>query len=100
MCGLFGYLSTNPAAARSLLNARLVEAQAVLHHRGPDDQGLESFSIRQGNDLPPYELTLGHTRHSIIDLTLGGHQPMHSGDGRFTIVFNGEIYNWPLLIYS
>lgn len=94
MCGLFGYFSTDPAADRPVLNARLVEAQAALHHRGPDDRGLESFSIPQGNDLPPYELTLGHTRLSIIDLSPGGHQPMHSGDGRFTIVFNGEIYNY------
>lgn len=94
MCGLFGYFSTDVAADRFDMSARLVEAQAALHHRGPDDRGLESFSISQGNDLPPVELTLGHTRLSIIDLTPGGHQPMHSGDGRFTIVFNGEIYNY------
>lgn len=94
MCGLFGYLSTDPAADPSVLNARLVEAQAALHHRGPDDRGLESFSVSQGIDLPSFNLTLGHTRLSIIDLTPGGHQPMHSGDGRFTIVFNGEIYNY------
>lgn len=43
MCGLFGYLSTSPAADRSGLNARLVAAQATLYHRGPDDRGLESF---------------------------------------------------------
>ena len=37
---------------------------------------------------------LGHTRLSIIDLSIGGHQPMTSQDGRWTIVFNGEIYNY------
>lgn len=94
MCGLFGYHLISPVADRSALNACLVEAQAASRHRGPDDRGLESFSIPQSNDHPPYELTLGHTRLSIIDLTSGGHQPMHSGDGRFVIVFNGEIYNY------
>jgi asparagine synthase (glutamine-hydrolysing) len=39
-------------------------------------------------------LALGHTRLSIIDLSEGGHQPMQSADGRFTIAFNGEIYNY------
>lgn len=94
MCGLFGYLSTNPTSDRSDLNARLVASQAALHHRGPDDRGLESFPISQGNDLPPFELSLGHTRLSIIDLSSNGHQPMHSVDGRFTILFNGEIFNY------
>lgn len=94
MCGLFGYLSTDPAADWSVLNHRLVAAQVALQHRGPDDRGVESFSIAQGNDFLPFELSLGHTRLSIIDLSPGGHQPMHSCDGRFIIVFNGEIYNY------
>lgn len=94
MCGLFGYLLADPARDRLNLEGRLLAAQAALHHRGPDDRGLESFSISQGNDLRPNLLSLGHTRLSIIDLTPGGHQPMHSGDGRFTVVFNGEIYNY------
>ena len=48
--------------------------------------------------LPPQHeyghLFLGHTRLSIIDLSVNGHQPMASPDGRYTFVFNGEIYNY------
>jgi asparagine synthase (glutamine-hydrolysing) len=54
-----------------------------LTHRGPDGEGIHS-----GNDF-----TLGHRRLAIIDLAYGK-QPMHSEDGRYTIVFNGEIYNY------
>jgi asparagine synthase (glutamine-hydrolysing) len=94
MCGLFGYFSKDPACDRVALKGRLMAAQAALHHRGPDDRGLELFSIPQGNNLPPFELTFGHTRLSIIDLSSSGHQPMHSGDVRYVIVYNGEIYNY------
>ncbi len=59
-----------------------------LAHRGPDDQGLESFDLADG------KVILGHTRLSIIDLTTGGHQPMHSQDARYVLTFNGEIYNY------
>ena len=94
MCGIFGHFSTDFACDRVAIKGRLLAAQASLHHRGPDDHGLESFSISQGNNLPPFELTFGHTRLSIIDLSSSGHQPMHSGDGRYVIVYNGEIYNY------
>jgi len=60
-----------------------------LHHRGPDDSGLVTFSLDDGSIL-----SFGHTRLSIIDLSDGGHQPMYSSNGRFVIVFNGEIYNY------
>jgi len=94
MCGIFGHLAADPAVDKLSLSARLLLAQKALHHRGPDDRGLESFTIPRGKDRPPFELALGHTRLSIIDLSPGGHQPMHSSDDRFTIVFNGEIYNY------
>ena len=55
----------------------------VLRHRGPDHSGY----------LRHKTLLLGHTRLSIIDLSSKGTQPM-SNDGRFWIVFNGEIYNY------
>jgi asparagine synthase (glutamine-hydrolysing) len=57
-----------------------------LTHRGPDDHGLWADG--------PAGIALAHRRLSIIDLSPLGHQPMHSPDGRFTIVFNGEIYNY------
>ncbi len=55
-----------------------------MRHRGPDDSG--SFFSRAWS--------LGHTRLSIIDLSPLGHQPMQTPDGRYVIVFNGEIYNY------
>jgi asparagine synthase (glutamine-hydrolysing) len=54
-----------------------------LQRRGPDDEGTWSNSV----------LCLGHRRLAIVDLSPTGHQPMVSTDGRFVVVFNGEIYN-------
>lgn len=85
MCGIFGayhYASAPDAGSRFSLTL------AALRQRGPDDQGLDHYAVGANR------LTLGHTRLSIIDLSPGGHQPMHSDDGRYTIVFNGEIYNY------
>lgn len=58
----------------------------ALQHRGPDGEGLW---ISNDNIAG-----LGHRRLSIIDLSSNASQPMHSADGRYTIVFNGEIYNY------
>lgn len=85
MCGILGLFSQNPSSSDG---ERLQSALQALHHRGPNDQGLENFKIAHG------QLTLGQTRLSIIDLSVGGHQPMYSPDGHFVIVFNGEIYNY------
>jgi asparagine synthase (glutamine-hydrolysing) len=94
MCGLFGLYSSCFVEDAAPLQSHLLAAQRALHHRGPDDRGLETFSVTRGAGIPPASLSLGHTRLSIIDLSPGGHQPMHSGEGRNTIIFNGEIYNY------
>lgn len=76
MCGIGGWIGQRDREA-------LARMRAALHHRGPDDRG------RYEDDAA----TLLHERLSIIDLT-GGRQPMSNEDGRFWIVFNGEIYNY------
>jgi asparagine synthase (glutamine-hydrolysing) len=94
MCGIFGCYLSRAVLEPAALQSRLLLAQRALHHRGPDDRGLDTFSVPRGVDASVGSLSLGHTRLSIIDLSPAGHQPIHSGDGRFTIVFNGEIYNY------
>ncbi len=85
MCGIFGYLSADPGLDEERVLTRAVEA---LWHRGPDDRG--TFRARHGGD----RVGFAHTRLSIIDLSAGGHQPMLTPDGRYAIVYNGEIYNF------
>ena len=85
MCGIAGVL--NPAAgSRDELARRALAMADCLAHRGPDDHGLWSDADAG--------LVLTHRRLSIVDLSPAGHQPMVSADGRFVIIFNGEIYNF------
>lgn len=80
MCGIVGIIDT-----RSAVNSgRLRVAAATLLKRGPDDSGVW---ISDG-------VGFGHQRLAILDPTPAGRQPMTSSDGRFVIVFNGEIYNF------
>ena len=85
MCGLCGFLDLHGDTDSETARATLTRMTAQLRHRGPDDSG-----IWQDTDA---RIGLGHTRLSILDLSPEGHQPMHSADGRFVLVFNGEIYN-------
>ncbi len=82
MCGIAGWIG-------------LVQGEATLHamtgrirHRGPDGEGHVVLPLGDG-----LTVALGHRRLSIIDLATGA-QPMQSHDGRYTVVFNGEIYNY------
>ena len=88
MCGINGVLNFSNQIKPNEQFSILAEMNKSLGHRGPDDSGIWQ------NDNG---LALGHTRLSIIDLSTQGHQPMHSDCGRYTIVFNGEIYNYLLL---
>jgi asparagine synthase (glutamine-hydrolysing) len=85
MCAIVGFWNpAQPAAAEELERIALDMALA-LRHRGPDDEGAWAD--------PQTAIALGHRRLAILDLSAEGHQPMHSADGRYVIVFNGEIYN-------
>ncbi|MGH7289342.1 MAG: asparagine synthase (glutamine-hydrolyzing), partial [Myxococcota bacterium] len=87
MCGIAGILQYRGDSA--VEPECLVELRDLQRHRGPDDAGL--WVSADG-------LTgLAHRRLSIIDLSPRGHQPMLTSDGRFAIVFNGEIYNFHAL---
>jgi asparagine synthase (glutamine-hydrolysing) len=87
VCGIAGII--NSRLDRDELEMRLQKLQRALHHRGPDDHGL---FISKDNVAG-----LVSTRLAILDLSDAGHQPMQSPDGRYTIVFNGEIYNYGAL---
>ncbi len=98
MCGIAGVISSERSedlfrTARAL--------QARLFHRGPDDEGLAAFFLSDSGvearldvDTGTPNAVLVHRRLSIIDLSSAGRQPMHSRDGRYWVVFNGEIYNY------
>lgn len=82
MCGINGILhlqSQNKVDERLLTKMR-----DALEHRGPDDKGL----FIENN------LGLGHRRLSILDVSEAGHQPFLSENGRYVMVYNGEIYNF------
>ena len=82
MCGINGIIFKTSKTDVS----KILQMNEFLDHRGPDDSGF----INHKN------LLLGHTRLSIIDTTNLGSQPM-SVDGRYWIVYNGEIYNYKSL---
>jgi len=78
VCGICGYVGTD-------VKARVVKGMVeILGHRGPDSAGTWQDK----------GAALGHTRLAIIDLSDAGGQPMTSPDGRYTLIFNGEIYNF------
>nr|VFK64959.1 MAG: Glutamine amidotransferase domain-containing protein [Candidatus Kentron sp. UNK]VFK71348.1 MAG: Glutamine amidotransferase domain-containing protein [Candidatus Kentron sp. UNK] len=79
MCGIAGIIDYEKPLDRDVLE----RMQAALRHRGPDEQGLRM--------LP--HAGLAHTRLSILD-PAGGSQPMCGPDGRYWIVYNGEVYNF------
>jgi asparagine synthase (glutamine-hydrolysing) len=86
MCGICGIV-IGPGSARAVRRESAERMRDALTHRGPDGAGLY---LDEG-------VALGHRRLSIIDVAHGA-QPMASSDGRFQIVYNGEVYNHPTLM--
>jgi asparagine synthase (glutamine-hydrolysing) len=82
MCGINGIL--NLQTQKKVEERILIKMRDSLAHRGPDDKG---FFIENN-------IGLGHRRLSILDTSIAGHQPVISENGRFVMVFNGEIYNF------
>ncbi len=112
MCGIYGEWRFQGAR----VSPRHVHAAtSTLRHRGPSDEGYWFVDTALGRRaayggdgtdsllaLPPidsaprdqFDLALGFRRLAIVDLSVCGHQPMSSADGRHTMVFNGEVYNY------
>ena len=85
MCGIAGILSVFSDKDKRRL--RDVERMiSLLDHRGPDGRGTWMNKTEK--------IILGHCRLSVVDLSQAGRQPMISSCGRYTITFNGEIYNY------
>ena len=85
MCGFAGLLSLGDIESNTLVHIAGSMANTLIH-RGPDDSGIWSD--------PASGVAVAFRRLSILDLSPAGHQPMCSPDGRYIIVFNGEIYNF------
>lgn len=108
MCGITGFFSPDGA-----VDAKgFYDAHRLIAHRGPDDEGFAALvgaelAQLRGDDtiehfaaLPHVRtvgstrLMLGHRRLSIIDLSWRGHEPFVSSDGRYHVIYNGEVYNY------
>ncbi|OFY84486.1 MAG: asparagine synthase (glutamine-hydrolyzing) [Bacteroidetes bacterium RIFCSPLOWO2_12_FULL_35_15] len=87
MCGINGIVGFNDLI---LAKQKIIAMNNRMRHRGPDDEGV----------FVADKIALGHRRLSIIDLSAAGHQPMQSHDGRYQIVYNGEIYNYKELKFE
>ena len=85
MCGIAGFIE-EPGRSVDVLERVARDVNDALVHRGPDDSGVWTD--------PSIAIALGNRRLAIRDPSPMGHQPMVSGDGRFVLVFNGEIYNF------
>jgi asparagine synthase (glutamine-hydrolysing) len=82
MCGIVGCLALSLEADPD--QSWVAAATQRIGHRGPDDEGF----------FTDHDVALAYKRLAIIDLSQAGHQPMRSADGRYWMIFNGEIYNY------
>ena len=83
MCRIAGIIQ--PSLLTAEIENMVTEMCNLQKHGGPDDGGIFT--------APGEHLVLGNRRLSLLDLTAGGHQPMHYGE-RFSITYNGELYNF------
>ncbi len=97
MCGIAGIVGLwNGSSSPQLLEGM----RKVLKHRGPDDFGYllccnQHATVGRTLELgTSYDLACAHLRLSILDLSPAGWQPMCTQDGRYALLFNGEIYNY------
>lgn len=84
MCGIAGIIGKVPN-----IEARASRMSEAIAHRGPDNHGCRTWG-----GAGSYQTTFAHRRLSIIDLSEAGRQPMETPDGRYSIIYNGEIYNY------
>ena len=82
MCGINGILHLH--SQKKVDERILTKMRNSLEHRGSDDKGL----FMENN------VGFGHRRLSVLDVSAAGHQPFLSDDGRYVMVYNGEIYNF------
>ena len=87
MCGIAGFLEQGGLDREA--DECIARMTRALAHRGPDREGVWTDALAG--------IALGHRRLSVVDLSPAGDQPMLSRTGRYVIVFNGEIYNFPKL---
>jgi len=87
MCGFLGWFSSNARPRDEAARHHASQVLAAMSHRGPDD------ASEAGGD----GWWLGFRRLAILDLSPAGRQPMRFGGGRYTLAFNGEIYNFAQL---
>lgn len=116
MCGILTLYKQKGIAKEDVQQA--LASLQLIKHRGPDGEGLvlidtknQAYKVLVSKDTPngikgetiedinfetnQYDLLLGHRRLSIFDLSIAGHQPFFYSD--YTIIFNGEVYNFPEL---
>ena len=93
MCGIVGAVKIGEAEP---YRSAVKRALRKMTHRGPDGEGLKEFVIAKSAERSDEHVTvlMGHRRLAIIDLSEAAAQPMSTSDGRFHLVFNGEIYNY------
>lgn len=86
MCGFAGFCNSKSCHSENELKNIVAGMVDTLKHRGPDDTG-QYTDAEKG-------IAIGHRRLSVIDVSPTGRQPMQSDDGRYLLVYNGEVYNY------